>query len=187
MIRNTLFLPLMAAAIGGPFLLMSGPKEGGEADEESAETVATDIELAEFNGQKKQFYDPLENLSEVFNFRQSATGVEQRFPKATRSKMNGFEIYRSSVLSGHGDQDIVGAITYEFNFRGNLKRIRFKGFVVDPSKLLMTLQNDFSFQKTDQTGAEYRPTTFSGYSGSLRLTNSADYKGQLDIELEISR
>lgn len=185
MLRNTLFLPLMAAAIGGPLLFFAN--EGGEQDPAEDEQLdLEEIENVNLDAPQKSFYDPQANLTEIFNFSLTPAAVENKFRQVTKTEIAGFYIYRSSLISGHGDQDIAGAITYQFSRRNRLKSIRFSGFATDPGKLVQFASAQFGFAATNQSG-EFRPTTFSGYSGELLLTQSLEYDGQVKISLEVSR
>ena len=175
----------MAASIGGPFLFFAG--EGEKDSGESEEQVIGDVELTGFDTSTKKFYEPAGDLGQVFNFNLTPQAVEHRWSKATKSSVNGFQIYRTSMLSGHGPQDPVGALTYHFNNGGRLKSIHFTGFVTDPSLISSFVTSRFGFTRADASGAVYRPSTFSGHSGEMTLKSSKEYQGQYQVELTVSR
>ena len=186
MLRKSLFLPLMAAAIGGPLLFLS---EGSNTDSgnESGDELAVGMSLASLDSSQKPIYRADQNLDEVLDFRLTPRAIENRWENVTKSALADRQIFRTSMLSGHGPTDPVGALTYEFDFKGLLRSIRFSGLVEDPRPFIGFVGGKFGFAKTDSQGNEYRPTAFSGYTGLMRLSPSPAEKNQLLIELTIER
>ena len=188
MIRNTLFLPLMAAAIGGPFLFLSDSDDGSEEADSTIEEKTMELEAVRLDDQPPQsFYEPQENLDEVFSFNWTPNQLASRWPKMTQTRLNGFRVCRTSLLSGHGDTDIVGAVTYRFDSRDRLKSVRFTGFAVDPARLVQLAQGRFGFSPSDSERTRFLPSTFAGYSGSLTMSRSLKYEGQWKLDFEVSR
>lgn len=187
MIRNTLFLPLMAAAIGGPMFFLAGLGEKEPAEAENNEIPIDELDPVKFDPSSKTFYEADKNLSGIFNFNLTPALIEKKWKKLTKSQVNGFQIYRTSILSGHGDQDIVGAVTYHFHSGDRLQSIRFHGFSVDPSNLINLASSEFGFGRVGQNEHEFRPSALAGYSGLLKLTRSTKYQDQLKIEFEVGR
>lgn len=187
MIRNTLFLPLMAAAIGAPVFMLGGLGDKEPAEAENNEIQIDELDPVKFNSSSKTFYQADKNLSGIFNFNLTPALIEKKWNKLTKSQINGFEIYRTSILSGHGDQDIVGAVTYHFDARDHLQTIRFHGFSVDPSNLVNLASSEFGFSKVEQNEHEFRPSALAGYSGLLKISSSTKYQDQLKIEFQVGR
>lgn len=186
-LRKSLFLPLMAASIGGPFLFLAGENESDPQQDQQEEIVVGDLSTDSDQVANKVIYRPVDDYSQIFNFNLTPAIVESRWQEATRSAINGYQIYRSSLLVGHGPQDPVGAITYQFDDRGVLRKIEFAGLVADPSQLVNFISGRFGFARVEGASNEFRPTAFSGHTGSLVLSPSKNHKGQIKIELAIAR
>lgn len=186
LLRKSWFLPLLAASVGGPLLFLSegerstdGPTEEGFLDGQ--------LNLTQVEGSRQPIYRPDQNLDEIFNFRLTPQVIESRWENVTRSAMNDRQIYRTSMLSGHGPSDMVGALTYEFDRGSVLRTIRFSGFVEDPSLVVQFVGSRFGFARTDGSGMEFQPTAFSGHAGALQMSRSPDYENHLRIELWVAR
>lgn len=186
MLRNTLFLPLMAAAIGGPMLFFAGSGDDS-GDEKKEETAIEELSPDQLDQPTRKFYEPAGDLGQVFSFLMTPAQIETRWKDVTRTELNGYRIYRASLLTGHGKFDISGAITYRFDAEGRLKKISFTGFTADPRRLTDFLAAEFGFKPTDNAGMTMVSRPFSRYNGKLQLTRSTQWDGQVEIDLTISR
>lgn len=187
MFRQTFLFPLLIAAVGGPFLLMSG---GGSKDGEKSPTDVDrvgGIKVPSFPEEQTTFYKPSQNLAEVFNFQVNPAWVANRFDGVTQTEINGYKIYRASILSGHGAQDIVGAITYRFDFRGNVKGIRFNGFANEPNGIIQFATTQFSMGPNPDSPGDFVTTGFTSVKGKLDLEKSKKYEGQYKIDFDLNK
>ncbi len=67
--------------------------------------------------------------------------------------------YRVALVTGTRADDLVGSLTYYFDARQRLRRIRFRGTTGNPDRLLALLQHTYQLRRaTDTTAAvqEYR-------------------------------
>jgi hypothetical protein len=184
MFRQTLFFPLMVAAVGGPFLMFSGDNErstdnGDELSEINGDAIAPSL-------QPEKIYTPSGTLSDIFSFQVTPAWIKGNWDNVTESELGGYKIFRASILTGHQDQDVVGAITYRFDFREKAKSLQFGGFVTDPSAMIGLLNDQFGFRAKPEVG-EYLTGGFSGFNGKVSILASPRYKGQFQIDLVISQ
>lgn len=188
MIRQTLLFPLLVAAIGGPFLLMSGGANKSDENQSSTEAdPVSGIKLASFPEDQTTFYKPTQNLAEVFNFQVRPEWVANRFDHVMQSEIDGYKIYRASILSGHGPQDIVGAITYQFDFRGSVKAIRFNGFATEPSQIIQFASRQFAMSPDPNSPGDFATTEYASIKGKLEIDKSKKYDGQYKIFVDLHR
>ncbi len=188
MIRQTLLFPLLVAAIGGPFLLMSGGANKSDKNDSSTDAdIVSGIKTASFPEDQTTFYKPTQNLAEVFNFQVRPEWVTNRFDHVTESEIDGYKIYRASILSGHGPQDIVGAITYQFDFRGNVKAIRFNGFTNEPAQIIQFASRQFGMSPDPNSPGDFATTQYASIKGKLEIDKSKKYDGQYKIFVDVQR
>ena len=184
MFRQTLFFPFLVAAIVAPFLLVSDGTDS-DSDTDAEVSPAVDVESLTEPGEIQQFYAPAGNLGDIFNFGLTPDAVRSRWNQVTESELQGLTILRSSILSGHGPNDIGGAITYRFNSRNQMQGIQFIGFATNPNALIQFATSQFGLQAELGNKNQFVSGNFSRYDGTLKVQSSSQFKGQFKVELDL--
>lgn len=89
---------------------------------------------------------PAKNLEEVLQFEGSPAWVMARWPRVTAGLAElDLQGYRVPLVSGTGQDDLAGSLTYYFNKSQKIERIIFHGTTGDPRKLITLVTSKFSF------------------------------------------
>ncbi len=182
--RHLVLAVAAAGAVGLPVLLSSGPEP--EDDPAGTASVAEQPEGSSSPGARPKgtpsASGPAKNEPKKPEPKQSATGkpvpavlvaLEEVFqPTITpgwvmqhwrqistvtdQVRLNG---YRVALVTGTGPDDLVGSLTYYFDARERLRRIRFRGTTGNPDRLLAMLQHTYQLRRASGSTAavqEYR-------------------------------
>ncbi len=101
--------------------------------------------------------------------------------------------YRVPLLTGTGEDDLAGALTYYFNSRQQLQRITFQGTTGDAAKLIRVLRSRFQFARRladDPTLIHYEAPAGHGPAKSfldVRMIRPTDPFHRFDVALSIER
>ena len=105
---------------------------------------------------------------------------------------DGYEGYRVPLVTGTTAQDLHGALTYFFDHRQRLQRIRFVGFTGDVRPLSKLVCNHHGFKPHDSANAALLTRSFNGrQTGALRFVhasviNASNARQQYEVALEIN-
>jgi hypothetical protein len=89
----------------------------------------------------------LASLDEVFRFDVTTGWIMQKWPRVNTAigdqELRGFRV---PLITGAGEQDLAGALTYYFNKQHSCQRIAFSGTVGDPRPLVQHLTEKYGFE-----------------------------------------
>jgi hypothetical protein len=108
---------------------------------------------------------PLVSLDEAVRFDVTAPWLFQRWPRVVAGLPEGtLQGYRVPLVTGSGQDDIAGALTYYFNERQICQRITFQGTVGDPRKLVAYVIRRFELrgQRSADPGVMLYQTRWNG-------------------------
>ncbi len=89
---------------------------------------------------------PAKSLEEVLQFEGTPAWVMARWPRVTAGLAElDLQGYRVPLVSGTGQDDLAGSLTYYFNKSQKVERIIFHGTTGDPRKLIALVTSKFSF------------------------------------------
>lgn len=87
------------------------------------------------------------DLGEVLQFGASPSWVMQRWPRVTAGLAElDLQGYRVPLVTGTGQDDLAGSLTYYFDRSQRAARIDFQGTTGDPRKLIALVTNQFHFE-----------------------------------------
>src|SRR5262249_25055653 len=95
---------------------------------------------------------PIYELNEVVNFEASPSWVMARWPRVSAGLAElDLQGYRVSLITGTGEADVAGSLTYYFDKQQRVKRIGLRGTTGDPRPLvgLVTGQYHLTRQPTN--------------------------------------
>lgn len=93
-------------------------------------------------------------MDEVFRFDVTPVWVMSRWTRvSTQLAGLGERGYRVPLVTGSGEDDLAGALTYYFTPEHRLRRITFSGTTGDPKRLVWMLNNRFQFEQRIVPGA----------------------------------
>jgi hypothetical protein len=135
-----------------------------------------------------------QDLAEVLRFDVTAAWILGRWPwvSAGLAQLD-LQGYRVPVLTGAGEDDVAGALTYYFNARQQVQRITFYGTTGDPDKLIRLLAARFHFGRhlTNNPGLfRYEVAEPKGPAQSyleIRLVRPSEPAQRFDVSLVIER
>jgi hypothetical protein len=174
LIRRLLFLAFMMGAIGVPYLLtssagwlssvksrfMSDSKSPSTADSGNDTTLTalgnpSGVAAASFAGKPQKIDTPPQDLAEVLHFNGTPAWVMTRWPRVTSGLAQlDLQGYRVPLVTGTGESDVAGSLTYYFDREQRVKFITFRGTTGDPRKLigLVTQHYNLEQQPSDDPG-----------------------------------
>jgi hypothetical protein len=178
MIRRIMFLSLMVGAAGIPYLLSSSsellssvkakfggagsspevatgaPQEAGQSPGNSANSPVPGFPQA--HAQPKDIEGaPTRNLAEVFHFNGTPAWVIERWPRVTTGLAHpDMQGYRVPLVTGTGQDDLAGSLTYYFDGNRRVEFLTFHGVTGDPRKLIALVMQRYGFlpEQTDDPG-----------------------------------
>ena len=142
MLSQKLLLPIVAsAAVGGYVLTQSNP---GGADPSPAEIgqdqLAHQVEaaLAAANTfDQEPVFLPINGLGQVIRFDVTPFWIQQNWQHISQIQTEpGLEALRVSMVTGTGQTDVMGSLTYYFDSNQRVERIQLVGTTGDPAALL---------------------------------------------------
>jgi hypothetical protein len=87
------------------------------------------------------------DLAEVIQFNASPGWVLQRWPRVTAGLAElDLQGYRVPLVTGTGQDDLAGSLTYYFDRSQKAARIDFQGTTGDPRKLIALVTNQYHFE-----------------------------------------
>lgn len=175
MFRKLLFISFMMGAIGVPYLLssssdmwsnvkskfQSGDKSKSTAkasqgssnfgDSSAAGGAAQSASLPGFPGPPAKPKNiegyPVHDLAEVLRFDGTPDWVMARWPRvSTGLAQPDLQGYRVPLVTGTGQDDLAGSLTYYFDGDQRLKFITFHGATGDPRKLVALVVGRYGFK-----------------------------------------
>lgn len=168
MFKRLIFLLIMMAAVGLPYLATSssdwlsswGIGSSGAAANGKPSTAAGKGEaqttIANFGGATKtdpfgRPTGPIEgfsahDLGEVLQFESTPAWVMARWPRVTAGLAElDLQGYRVPLVTGTGQDDLAGSLTYYFDKNQRIEFINFHGTTGDPRKLIALVTSRYSF------------------------------------------
>jgi len=135
-----------------------------------------------------------QDLAEIFRLDVTPGWIMSRWPwlSAGLAQLD-LQGYRVPVLTGAGEDDLAGALTYYFNPRQQVQRITFRGTTGDPGKLIRLLADRFRFGRrlTNDPGLfRYEVAEPSGPAKSyldIRLLRPTDPAHRFEVSLVVER
>ncbi len=135
-----------------------------------------------------------QTLEEVLRFDITPTWIVEHWPRVSTglSELD-LQGYRVALVTGTGDSDLAGSLTYYFNKKKEVERIIFHGASGDPRRLvaLVTSRYELKQQKSDDPALTLFQRTWFGKSVSeLRIRPAAVVRSdtphaRYEIELAI--
>ena len=174
MIRRFLFLSFMVSAAGIPYLMSSSskllssvkskfgaadsqevatdaPREAGQPPGEFAASAVSGFPQAP--AKQKDIEGPrTRNLTDVFHFDGTPAWVVERWPRVTTGLAHPeLQGYRVPLVTGTGQDDLAGSLTYYFDGNRRVEFLTFHGVTGDPRKLVALVVQKYGFlpEQTD--------------------------------------
>ncbi len=203
---------LLATAVGGPVAFFAGSDYLDEQSEQSSTADAaahpgapkagspdgspTAAPDAEFNA---AFIDgaPVRDLAEVFRFEVTTDWIFRRWPRVSTGLAElQLQGYRVPLVTGTGEADLAGSLTYYFDAQQKVQRITFRGSTGDARNLvaLVTGRHKFTRRLTNDPGLfVYEAASGDGQLRGLlkirsaEIVKASDPYRRFDVELTIQR
>jgi hypothetical protein len=216
MIKRFFFLSVMMSAVGVPYLLstsadwwstfksrFSSPAQpAADANFAAASPAATS-----FGGGTSPAFAaastrlPVEgvgryDLAEVFNFNATQAWIMSRWPRVTtglsESDLQGLRV---PLITGTGEDDLAGSLTYYFDPEQRVKLIHFKGTTGNAHKLVALVTSHYHFiqQPTADPGLLLYQVKWNGKPTSelrirtARVLRAAAPHARYQVELAMKR
>lgn len=148
--RPWIVLPLLAAAIGGPYVAqqqgwLDGKFDapllswGGAGDESGTEAAATQPSSPPLPG--------TDALPRIFRFDLTPNAVLATWPSVTTTVADlRWQGMRVPLATGAAEQDVAGSLTYYFDQEHRVRRITFHGQTGNPTALARVCRDYFEMQ-----------------------------------------
>jgi hypothetical protein len=218
MIKRLFFLSVMMSAVGVPYLLsassdwwasfksrFSSPAQptaqaGAAAADPAASGGPREFGgVPQFGGPRSRA--PLEgagtsDLAELFNFNATPSWVMSRWPRVTTGLAEiDLQGYRVPLITGTGEDDLAGSLTYYFDAQQRVKLIHFRGSTGNPHKLVGLVTSHYKFrpQSTDDPSLQLYQVKWNGKPTSeLRIRTAhvlraAQPHSRYQIEMAMKR
>lgn len=120
---------------------------------------------------------PVQDLGEVFQFDVTPAWVLGRWPNVlTLAGPDSFQGYRVPLVTGTGESDLAGTLTYYFTSKPVVQRIRFQGVTGDPARLVALVTTRFGFvkQKSPEPNVHLYQIRWHGRPNSQLVVRMAD-------------
>ncbi len=207
--RRWLAAPVMAAAIGGPYLATEADLVGSAksqwtqlygASENASDTVgglaginkggvATGpVTTGDIAGPE------VKHFGDVFRFDVTPAWIVQRWARVTTRLADlTLDGYRVPLVTGVQLHDLTGTLTYYFNQRGDVQRITFDGHTGDPRVLAMFLHNNMGFEQAISSRVDLYLVKWNGTPRSALVIRPAAVvrndqpHRRFDVKMEINR
>lgn len=109
----------------------------------------------DFSAAPMQF-TPVMNFAEIFNYQVNSNWLQGRWKRVSNSPaINGLRGQRVALVTGTNSWDLHGSLTYYFDEYQKCRRITFRGWVGDPTRLVNYLQSQHGFKQ--------QPTGWAGF------------------------
>jgi hypothetical protein len=139
----------------------------------------------------------VQDLAEVLRFDVTPEWILRRWPRvSTIQAQLELQGYRVPLVTGTGEGDLAGALTYYYNAQHQVQRITFKGTTGDPHNLLAFVAGrlQFVWRPTNDPGLTvYEGVRSNGKAaGSLQLRSARIVKAsepytRFEVELTVER
>jgi hypothetical protein len=135
------------------------------------------------------------SLTDVLRFDIAPAWIMARWPHVlTMADSGKLQGYRVPLVTGTGEHDVAGTLTYYYSPRPELQRIRLTGVMGDPSQLVALVTSRFGFQKqiSPDAGAHVYQIVYGKRPNSQLLIRMQDVirndrpLRRFDIDLEIN-
>lgn len=214
MLKRFFFVSVMMAAVGVPYVLASSSnwwssfKSRFSSPAQPAPATAAPIGTAapSFGGGAPAFAVKPTNvppegvgtvdLTEVLNFNATPSWVMSRWPRVTTG-LSEVELqgYRVPLITGTGEDDLAGSLTYYFEPDQRVKLIHFRGTTGNPRKLVGLLTSRYRFiqQPTDDPALLLYQIKWNGKPTSelrirtARVLRAAQPNARYQVELAMKR
>jgi len=101
-------------------------------------------------------FTPVTNFAEVFNYGVTSGSMSQRWGRVSNAPAaDGMRGKRVALVTGTNSWDLHGALTYYFDEYQKCRRITFRGWAGDPTRLIELLQTQHGFKQ--------QPTHWAGF------------------------
>jgi hypothetical protein len=149
----------MLAAVGIPYASYSlsessDPPAAPSTEEESSESSTSQrgLDLMGPNGPDSvptlPAKPPIVALGDALRFDLTPPWIFRNWPHVTTGLGEiQFKGYRVPLVTGTGDDDLAGALTYYFDVRQQMQRITLHGVTGDPQKMLTFLSTRYGFTR----------------------------------------
>ena len=138
-------------------------------------------------------FTPVTNFAEIFNYGVTSAWVGQRWDRVTNVPVaNGLRGKRVTLVTGTNSWDLHGALTYYFDEYQKCRRITFRGWAGDPTRLieLLTTRHKFKEQPTHWAGfylaKSWRKSTGGMLMKSPTVTYIDNKVEQMGVLLELN-
>lgn len=90
---------------------------------------------------------PIQDLGQVFSFELDPASLRNRFPRISLvTSEQGWQGYRTDLVTGTGTSDLHGCITWYFDANGAMQRISFRGWAGNHQGFRDLLQSRFDLE-----------------------------------------
>ncbi|MDB2686895.1 hypothetical protein N9Y42_06755 [Mariniblastus sp.] len=101
-------------------------------------------------------FTPVMNFAEIFNYGMTSASIGQRWDRVSNvPAADGLRGKRVALVTGTNSWDLHGSLTYYFDEYQKCRRITFRGWAGDPSRLVEYLKT--------QHGLKQQPTHWAGF------------------------
>ena len=153
--RSWLFLAVLGGVALLPYLASSSSGlrglMGRAVPPPDVETVAPDAvadPLGQGANSRSPQNVPVRNLDDVFRFDVTTSWVLGHWPRVSAGLAElDTQGYRVPLVTGTGEADLAGALTYYFNPKQQIERITFNGTTGDTRRLVTLLSSRFGFRR----------------------------------------
>ena len=100
-------------------------------------------------------FTPVMNFEEIFSYDVTAASISQRWDRVSNVPVaDGLHGKRVALVTGTNSWDLHGSLTYYFDQYQKCRRITFRGWAGDPSRLIEYLQTQYGLksQPTNEAG-----------------------------------
>lgn len=133
------------------------------------------------------------SLYDVFRFDVTPAWIQSQWPRVSTGWLeDGYEGYRVPLVTGTTSHDLHGSLTYFFDHRQRLQRIRFAGYTGDVRPLTELVTQYHGFRNHPSANVALLTRSFNGRNtGVLRFTHAAAIEAsrarqQYAVTLEIN-
>jgi hypothetical protein len=215
MFRKALFLPVMALAVGGPYLAINGDlrktvtqafssseKTGEESPKTTSDLLAIpfsgDSSIAPLASGLNTPGPPLDGPrvakpGDVIRFDMTPQMITRHWGRVSTSLADlHLEGMRVTLVTGPQTHDLAGSLTYYYNNKQQLRRISFHGTTGDPRPLIELCENVYHMKEQPNLGAGLYMMKWNKQPVSaLRIRHASVINGnaahtRYDISLEVN-
>jgi len=134
------------------------------------------------------------DLTQVFRFNVSPAWVMAQWSRVSSSLRDGkLQGLRVAYVSGTGNSDVAGALTYYFNARQQLQRIYFEGYTGDANQLIGFIAKNYQLRASPSLGSGVFISGWNGSPTSLMriryapIVQDASPNTRQEVMLELNR